>query len=162
MATRELVLIGVLFNLYWLLAVIGQNAYLWLLVALLFMSWWLRRATWKFATTLALCGILMDFILSQLDIFAFDTPGIPVWLVLLWFGFGTFVWMIREVVLRYHPGLVVLLGGVGGVVSYFAGYRLGAVSWPQGILPTLAALTVCWLGYSVLVLKLLSYTNRSK
>lgn len=130
MATRELVAVGVLFNLYWLLAVMGQNSYLWLLAVLLLVCWSLRRATWKFATALALCGILMDFTLSKLGIFAFDARGIPVWLVLLWFGFGTFVWLIREVVRRYRPGLVVLLGGIGGTASYFAGYRLGAGSSP--------------------------------
>ncbi|UXI04067.1 DUF2878 domain-containing protein [Photobacterium sp. TY1-4] len=162
MATRELLTVGVLFNLYWLLAVLGQNSYLWLLVGSLLVCWWMTRHVWKFATIIAGCGIAMDVTLISLGVLSFEVWGIPAWLALLWFGFGTFLWMIREVLNRSSTGGLVLLGGLGGAASYFAGYRLGAVDWPLGILPTMAVLTLCWLGFSLLALKFIRYWYRSE
>ena len=39
-----------------------------------------------------------------------------------------------------------LLGAIGGPMSYYAGQRLGAVQFGFGLWPTLALLAVIWAG----------------
>jgi len=156
MTIRELLIVGVVFNSYWLLAVLGQSHYQWLLVICLLGCWWLYRGAWRFALILGTAGILMDTVLSQLGLFQFQTAILPLWLVLLWLGFGSFVWVMRRTIAVYSYYVVIGIGGVGGMMSYLAGYRLGAVNWPLGIAITAMIVLVIWLCFSALMLKLLS------
>lgn len=160
MPTRELLTIGLVFNVYWFLAVLGQNQFVWLLVTLLLTSWWFYQGVWRFAVMLGACGIGMDFLLSRLGVFEFYGDTFPLWLVCLWLGFGSFVWIMRQIITAYSPYAMMLLGGVGGMMSYLAGYRLGAVIWPLGTGITTICVLVCWLCFSALALKLLKTYGR--
>lgn len=149
MSGKKLLLAGLLFNMYWLIAVLGQQAYVWVLVLLIVACWWKFPKGIKAALSIALVGVVMDFTLSTVDIFAFDSFVIPAWLVMLWLGFGTFVWFMRSTIVSYPVMLIGILGGIGGSMSYFAGYRLEAVQWPLGVGITLSVLFVIWLLFSL-------------
>ena len=151
MSGKKLLLAGLLFNMYWLIAVLGQQAYVWVLVLLIVACWWKFPKGIKAALSIALFGVVMDFTLSAVDIFAFDSFVIPAWLVMLWLGFGTFVWFMRSTIVSYPVMLIGILGGLGGSLSYFAGYRLEAVQWPLGVGITLSVLFVIWLLFSLLI-----------
>lgn len=156
MPIRELLIVGLGFNVYWFLAVLGQSQFVWLLVILLLTSWWFYQGVWRFSLMLGACGVVMDVLLSQFGIFEFYGDAFPYWLVLLWLGFGSFVWIMRQVITTHSPYAMMLLGGVGGMMSYLAGYRLGAVMWPLGTEITAVCVLACWLCFSALALKLLN------
>jgi hypothetical protein len=90
----------------------------------------------------------MDSVLNAANVFAFTSVLLPFWLVMLWLGFGAFVWCMREIVVRYSLLLLSLFGGLGGAMSYFAGYRLGAVEWPMGVEQTVIIVFVCWFAFT--------------
>ena len=160
MAMRELLIVGLVFNGYWLLAVIGRSHYIWLLLIVLMASWWYYKGSWRFGLLLGTAGIAMDYLLSQLGLYQFHSSVFPSWLVLLWLGFGSFVWIIRRAIAAYSPLVVIAIGGLGGMMSYLAGFRLGAVNWPLGLEITALSILVCWLCFSALALKLLSRYGR--
>jgi len=70
-------------------------------------------------------------------------PGLaPYWIIAMWALFATTLnvsmgWM------RGRPLLTVLMGAVGGPLSYLAGEKLGAIHLTQPV-PALAALAVAW------------------
>ena len=94
-----------------------------------------------------------DSLLLNADVFAFKQPGIviPFWLMLLW--------ALLAITLNHCLAWTakpwwraVLLGAIGGPLSYYAGQRLGAVQFPLGLWPTLAGLSLLWAGlFAVLV-----------
>lgn len=162
MPARQLLIIGLIFNVYWFLAVIGQGQFVWLLAILLLACWWRYQGTWRFGLMLGATGVLMDLMLSWMGLYTFAANAFPIWLVLLWIGFGSFIWIMRQTIVANSPYIIVMLGGIGGTMSYFAGYRFGAVMWPLGIEITLICILVCWLCFSVLVLALLNRCNRQQ
>ncbi len=143
------------FNLYWLLAVWGQFDYIWLLIVMLVACWWIFQGSWRFAIIAATAGISMDALLSYFGVYQFDGNAIPPWLILLWLGFASFVWLLRKVIQNYSPYVLVIIGSIGGTVSYLAGLRLEAISWPMGIPVTMMITLVSWLVYSIILLVLL-------
>ncbi|MDV5167643.1 DUF2878 family protein [Photobacterium rosenbergii] len=151
MSGKKLLLAGLLFNMYWSIAVLGQQAYVWVLVLLVVVCWWKFPKGIKAALSIALVGVVMDLTLSVVDILAFDSIIIPSWLIMLWLGFGTFVWFMRSTIVSYPVMLIGILGGIGGSMSYFAGYRLEAVQWPLGVGITLSVLFVIWLMFSLVI-----------
>ena len=158
----RLVLIGILFNLFWLLLVLGQDQYLWLGAFFLLLNGFVFPRSILFAILLAAQGILMDAVLGWLGLFQFDTAFIPLWLIILWLGFASFVWHIQEQIIGRAPGLILLLGGTGGMLSYVAGARLGAVVLPMNFYLTASILFLCWVFFSALVLFWLKkYKQRS-
>ncbi|MGR5142708.1 DUF2878 domain-containing protein [Photobacterium sp. DNB23_23_1] len=144
MSGKKLIVVGLLFNVYWLIAVLGQQAYVWVLVLLFAACWWKFPSVWRYAFSIAVAGVLMDGVLSISNVLDFQVLLIPNWLIMLWLGFGTFVWFIKETIANYSAALISLLGGVGGAMSYFAGYRLQAVQWPLGVELTLMVLFLSW------------------
>ena len=70
---------------------------------------------------------------------------IPFWLIVLWALLATtlnhcLAWTAQP---RWRAAL---LGAIGGPLSYYAGQRLGAVTFPFGVWPTLLGLGVLWAG----------------
>ncbi|MDX1301444.1 DUF2878 domain-containing protein [Photobacterium sp.] len=143
------------FNLYWLLAVWGQFDYIWLLIVMLIGCWWTFRGSWRFAIIAGITGISMDMLLSYFGVYQFAGNALPLWLILLWLGFSSFVWLVRKVIQNYPPYVLVIIGSIGGMISYWAGFRLEAVSWPLGIPVTVIILLVAWLVYFMILLVLL-------
>lgn len=155
MSGKKLLLVGLLFNVYWLIAVLGQQAYVWVLVLLFSACWWSFPLMGRYAFSIACAGILMDGTLSAFNIFEFQTALIPFWLIMLWLGFGAFVWYMKETIVKQSVFFIGMLGGVGGAMSYFAGYRLQAVQWPFGVELTLPILFVSWFLFSMAVVTMI-------
>ena len=148
---------AVLFQLGWFACVLGGNSP-WLLLAagallvhLLFISRSLAEV--RLVVVVCVLGSTVDSLLLNADVFAFKQPGIviPFWLMLLW--------ALLAITLNHCLAWTakpwwraVLLGAIGGPLSYYAGQRLGAVQFPLGLWPTLAGLSLLWAGlFAVLV-----------
>ncbi|NAW87465.1 DUF2878 domain-containing protein [Photobacterium halotolerans] len=150
--TKALVAVGLLFNGFWLLAVLGQNDWIAVLASILVVVWWCYPASVKRVLVMALAGCLMDGLMTFTGLYQFESNFLPAWLILLWLGFSTFVWFLRHNLARYPAVWVLLAGSIGGAGSYLAGKQLGAVSWPAGDTLTLLIVTGCWLAFSGLLL----------
>ena len=140
-----------LFQLGWFACVLGGNS-LWLLLAggaLLAHLLVISRSMSDVRLVLVVClvGSTVDSLLLNAGVFAFKQSGglIPFWLVLLW--------ALLAITLNHCLAWTakpwwraVLLGALGGPLSYYAGQRLGAVQFPLGLWPTLAGLSLLWAG----------------
>ncbi len=152
MATKHFFVITSMFNLYWFLAVWGQHRFIPLLVFVLLITWWHHKPNWRFVCGISALGCSVDIGLNLVGIYQFtESLLLPIWLLLLWFGFATFVWLSKAVILRYSTRVLVIVGGIGGMVSYWGGFRLDAVAWPLGKLMTMPIALLCWLGLSLAI-----------
>ena len=150
-----------LFQLGWFACVLGGNS-LWLLLAggaLLAHLLWISRSLAQVRLIAVVCvlGSTVDSLLLNAGVFAFKQPGvlIPFWLVLLWALLAItlnhcLAWTAKPL------WRAILLGAIGGPLSYYAGQRLGAVQFPMGLWPTLLGLSLLWAG----VFPLLSTCSR--
>ena len=142
---------AVLFQLGWFACVLGGNS-LWLLLAggaLLAHLLWISRSLAQVRLIAVVCvlGSTVDSLLLNAGVFAFKQPGvlIPFWLVLLWALLAItlnhcLAWTAKPL------WRAILLGAIGGPLSYYAGQRLGAVQFPLGLWPTLLGLSLLWAG----------------
>lgn len=76
----------------------------------------------------------------------------PYWIVTMWMLFGTTL-NVSLGWLKGRPWLAALLGLVGGPASYYAGYKLGGIQFPD-FDAAMAALAVGWALSMPLLLKL--------
>ena len=140
---------AVLFQIGWLICVLGGNS-LWLLLALAVLvihlcwisSW---AAEGRLVLSVVIVGTAVDSVLRALGVFEFQdlSPLIPLWLMLLWALLATtlrhcLAWSARPLWLASS------LGAVGGALSYYAGGRLAGVQFPYGELPTLIGIGLLW------------------
>lgn len=135
------------FNGFWALACIGQDAALPFTIAalvILVLATPDLGKTSLLAARVATIGLLVDIVLTRSEIFVFSNHAfVPLWLVLLWFGFSTT--LVRSLkFLNRHLLLAALFGAIGGPSSYFAGHRFGAVEFGYELIPTLLLLAVIW------------------
>ncbi|UXL37868.1 MULTISPECIES: DUF2878 domain-containing protein [Pseudomonas] len=140
-----------LFQLGWFACVLGGNS-LWLLLAggaLLAHLLWISRSLAQVRLIAVVCvlGSTVDGLLLNAGVFAFKQAGvlIPFWLVLLWALLAItlnhcLAWTAKPL------WRAILLGAIGGPLSYYAGQRLGAVQFPLGLWPTLLGLSLLWAG----------------
>ena len=140
-----------LFQLGWFACVLGGNS-LWLLLAggaLLAHLLWISRSLAQVRLIAVVCvlGSTVDSLLLNAGVFAFKQPGglIPFWLVLLWALLAItlnhcLAWTAKPL------WRAILLGAIGGPLSYYAGQRLWAVQFPMGLWPTLLGLSLLWAG----------------
>lgn len=164
------VVIGLGFNLFWLLAVWGQYQYVTILVSLLVGCWLFYHRSFLFAVIASVIGISGDYVLLQLGVMQFSLPPdplfepfryfIPLWLILLWLGFTSTVWIMRAQVQRLPIWGVILGGSISGALSYWAGLTLGAVTWPYGELATFIGIAGVWGLYSGYLLWLLQWMTK--
>ncbi|WP_256384561.1 DUF2878 family protein [Photobacterium toruni] len=158
------------FNLFWLLAVWGQYQYVGILIALLIGCWLFYHRSCPFALMASVVGICGDYVLCQMGVMQFPlSPNplfapfsyfIPLWLILLWLGFTSMVWIMREQLQRLPIWSVVIGGSLGGGLSYWTGQTLGAVIWPHGELITFMGITMVWSLYSGYLLWLLQLMSK--
>jgi len=104
-----------------------------------------------------LAGLVMDSGLMHLGATVYPTNTIhfglcPPWIVALWVGFASLpryslAW------LRGRTGLAVLLGAVGGPLSYWGGTRTGAVALSDPWWISVAALSVQYAVVTPLLLR---------
>ena len=137
-----------IYNLVWLICVLGGNALAWLglvLVAGHFLASPSRRRDALLAGALLAIGVIVDTTLVRIGFFSFnpDQFPIPLWLATIWLALATLPnhslsWM------KHRPVLSALFGALGGPLAYWGGVRLGAatLNWP--LLESLLLLAVVW------------------
>ncbi|WP_318457049.1 DUF2878 domain-containing protein [Photobacterium leiognathi] len=169
----KVILAGMVFNLYWLLAVWGQYRFVYILFFILLVTWFLEAKAWRFSLLAALPGIVIDSLLKQWNIFEFAVPNraplfidfttiglIPTWLMMLWLGFTTFVWSIRDTITSISTKWLLVAGSIGGALSYWSGMKLEAVSFTLPVFDTSLILMLIWLALTRYMLWLLSIFNK--
>lgn len=147
------------FQSLWFLAVLGREStvvLLALLVAITYLrSLYQRELSTKFCAFIVGCGLAVDFLNTQLSILVFESNGLPLWLVFLWLIFAWYCWQLRDFIRKTSQRIILFAGGVGGTLSYLAGYKLGAVGWFYTTEITLTALFAEWILLSLITFQLL-------
>ncbi|WP_084456482.1 DUF2878 domain-containing protein [Desulfogranum mediterraneum] len=94
---------------------------------------------------LLVLGCLLDGSLQALQFITFTEAGrpIPFWLAMIWLALATLpnhalAW------LQGRPGLSAGFGALGGPLAYWAGVELGAATFSQPLIPSLALLALVW------------------
>lgn len=71
-------------------------------------------------------------------------PGVaPAWIIALWLAFGATV-PAMQALLGSGLRRAALVGAVAGPLAYVAGARLGALQFPAGLWPAVAAIGLIW------------------
>lgn len=148
--TRRHIVNFVWFQAIWVLAILFQYEYLWLIGLLLFAFFIFSDAPRCDAILIlgvAIVGLVLDSALTVSGVFTFTSPDyglvIPWWLLALWAGFaGTLRHSLRY--FRNHLWVSVLGGAIFGPLSYAAGARLGAVDLQMGMTITMFILSPIW------------------
>lgn len=157
----RLVVVSLWFQLIWLLAVFGQYHLQWVtlifsLVTLLCSAINDQRNIGKIII-LSLCGIALDWLNSLAGLLVFKSSLIPVWLGALWLAF---IWYARQwlpYLGKYPKAGIVFVVGIGGSMSYWAGYRFSAVEFSFPLGWSLIALAAQWCGVAWLIMRV--FTN---
>ncbi len=94
-----------------------------------------------------LIGSAIETALILVRLYAFTGPSLlwicPVWMTALWMSFGaTLNHSMRW--LHGHYGRAAVLGAIGGPLSYYAGVRLGALTFLSTLEFTLSVLAISW------------------
>lgn len=138
-----------LYELIWILCVLGGNkgalAALPLLLGHLVLSH-KKRADLQMMGFVLFVGLLIDGTLHQVGLFIFTSPGFPIpfWLMVVWLGLSitpnhSLAW------LKNRPLPAALFGALGGPLAYWAGEKLGAVSFGWPLFQALLLLSVVWI-----------------
>lgn len=119
-----------------------------------------RGAFMRIATAAFVLGLLWENTAVLVGVLAFPHPGpqigwAPAWMVCLWPLFGMVLPLLPEW-MRTRPLAAAVLGGLGGPLSYLAGVRLGAASFPD---PSFSLLTLAF-AWAVLLPLLLAFQAR--
>jgi len=154
--TSPIVINATLFQVTWFSCVIGSAKQLiWpaIISCLALMIWQLapsRRhiSDLKLVAIAIFLGIIIDSLWVQIGFFDYTdqrpiTSLAPAWIIILWVGFALTVnhslaW------LKAHPILPFLMGFIGGPSSYFAGQKLGAVTYMADTLTVSLSLAIAW------------------
>ena len=124
-----------------------------------------RRSELVYILAVGLSGSLLDTGLRALEITSYPTSPpstfVPPWIAALWFLFAT---LPRHSLgwLRGRVGLAVLLGALGGPLSYLGGVRLGAVEPGPEPLWTWVGLGIEYAVLTPLMLRLAPEVSRSR
>ncbi len=106
-----------------------------------------RSQELRFILVTGLLGTCLDSLLMLSGLYTFTNHTLsllcPVWLTALWMGFAsTLNHSMRWLHGRY--GLASFFGAVSGPLSYYAGARLGALTFVPAAGVTLTALAIVW------------------
>ena len=144
----------VAFQIIWLVAVLGAaHQFLWptVLSVLAFILWQLtpsrRHHNDIRFVFFAICfGLVLDSLWQALGLIKYELalPMIaPIWILLLWITFAltfnhSLAWLKKK---SWFP---IIFGLIGAPLSYFAGTRLDAISYPEGPVLISALLAFSW------------------
>ena len=137
------------FQVMWFVAVIGrEGTFVWLLIGTLitlaYCAYENVKKIWLIIV-LSTLGVGLDFLNGYAGLFTFPKNHFPVWLIMLWVIFGWYAVQMKDLVNRTPQRLVLLLVSLSGGLSYFAGYKVGAVAWGLGVAVSLPVLFLEWL-----------------
>jgi hypothetical protein len=149
------------FQLIWFAAVLGTYQWQWLTLLLTLVTvvycWKTDRSSLKSIASIVTTGLVLDTLNQQFSVFIFPTQWLPVWLLCLWVLFSWYAYQLKSILYRFPKTYVSIVGGLGGTVSYFAGYKFQAVEFGFSISTTLAFLFVEWCAMMLLILRV--YAN---
>mgnify|MGYP000226268331 CR=1 FL=1 len=141
---------AILFQLGWFCCVLGGNwlALLALLLMLLIHFFYVMtdQREWLLIIAVTVIGVIIDSILTFFTVLQFEERTlayIPFWLMFLWCFFAT---SLRHSLswLRGRLLLASIVGAAAGASSYYAGSRLGSVSFGQPLSLSLIYIGICW------------------
>ncbi len=145
----------VLLQTVWFALVVGVvYQHIWLGAGLLlaFVLWQLHPVNRKanditIVLTLMALGLILDSVWLQLGLISYQMQWpysfmAPIWIVMLWVAFGLTINHSLSWIFDYKA-IGVLMGAIGGPVSYLAAQQFGAVTLNQPVL-ALAALATGW------------------
>ncbi len=142
----RLFLISLWFQMLWFVAVVGREEYQIVLFGAVIASYvlTLRQLQGGLVFFTVVIGLGLDSLNSLLHILEFERAGLPLWLIALWVIFAWYLFQMKQILTKYPTKVIALAGALGGAMSYFAGYKLGAVQWPLNNLLTFTILFVEW------------------
>lgn len=148
------------FDLLWALAVLGQKTWLWLTALLVLATYGLtvfqRHPLCKKMVWMALVGIAIDSGNMFFGILVFAAGQFPLWLAALWFAFTWYAGHLLPHINHYSKPILCVSGGLLGSLSYWVGYRVGAVYFELPIELVLLVLCLEWMAITGLFLKVMS------
>ncbi|MBY8315938.1 DUF2878 domain-containing protein [Vibrio fluvialis] len=163
---RRFLLISLWFEFIWLLAVLGQERLQWITIGVV-------TATMAFTALrlpvalervilIATLGIALDYANLYVGLFSFTFLHLPIWLMGLWFAFAWFASFAVQAV-SHLPNFYVSIGTAsGGALSYWAGYRFGAVQFELSVFWSVLALFLEWFVLSLLLMKVFRNENATR
>lgn len=161
MSTQRLIIYSTWFQVIWFLAILGQ--YDWQLLTLCFTAGTLalsikyenlKLARWF---SLLVVGVALDYINFLTGLFQFNRDSFPLWLVGVWAIFLWYAFYLIPILNRYPVWLVSVMSGGAAVMSYLAGMKLNAVSFPMALPTTLVILFLEWVVMINIIRKVYSY-----
>ncbi|HHX8657897.1 TPA: DUF2878 domain-containing protein [Vibrio diabolicus] len=157
----KLLIASTWFQLCWFSAVLGTYQWQWLTLILTFITlvycWRTDASALKHIASIVLAGVVLDTINQQFSVFVFPTQWLPIWLLCLWVLFSWYAYQLKPVLYRFPKIYVSIVGGVGGTVSYYAGYKLQVVEYGFNTSVTLVILFAEWFAMTLLILKVYGY-----
>ncbi|MFT6984641.1 MAG: hypothetical protein ACJAT7_000438 [Psychromonas sp.] len=136
------------FQAIWLLAVVYTDQAVLLLLLSLFAHFLVsptRASDLLNLLAITLLGCAGDYLLTYIGVFTFtDHYFIPLWLILLWTHFAVTLNHGLSWLEKLPLYARILFGAVFGTLSYYAGYKMGAVTLHSNLLLSLFALSVIW------------------
>ena len=136
------------FQLVWFSAVYFTSQAQFYLLLSLFCHFYLtpsRRHDLWVMSSITLLGASCDALLTHAGVMLF--PGgviLPIWLLLLWAHFALALNHGMSWLKHFPVYLQAVFGGIFGPLSYYLGYKLGAVFFPLPMQSTLSVLFVIW------------------
>ncbi|AXY00787.1 DUF2878 domain-containing protein [Vibrio alfacsensis] len=153
----KLLLASTWFQLCWFAAVLGTYQWQWLtlILTLVTLIYCIRADahSLKSISFITVTGLVLDTINQQFSILVFSTQWLPVWLLCLWVMFSWYSYQLKSILYRFPKPYVSLIGGIGGTMSYFAGFKLQAVEFGFSTSVTLAILFAQWCVMILVILK---------
>ncbi|NNN43573.1 MULTISPECIES: DUF2878 domain-containing protein [unclassified Vibrio] len=155
---RSLLWSSLWFEVIWLCAVLGQTNWQGVTLGLVLLTWltsvYYARYRIFPVLVITIIGITLDMANHYFALFIFaEATWIPLWLIALWGGFAWYSQRLLSVVCTYPRLWVMFLGGLGGALSYWAGYRFGAVTLVYPVSITLGILFIQWFLLTFFLLK---------
>ncbi|MCL1141301.1 DUF2878 domain-containing protein [Shewanella gaetbuli] len=143
--TLKVIINAISFQCIWWLGVLYQNQFIALSIAFIGLHFLLTshpKRDFQQMLLIGLMGICTDFCLIYFDLFQFSQT--PWWLMVLWVFFALTLNSSLKFAQQLPVTIQAVLGGVFGSLSYFSGFKLGAVSLPLGTMFSTVALIVIW------------------
>jgi hypothetical protein len=158
----ELILVSIVFQSLWLIAVIGQESGLIVLGTALILAgiglWRYRMDQFRLGIRIFAIGVLLDVINTAAGLFVFDTSttlvGLPIWLVALWCCFGSYAGYVGQVLSAWPRLWSLSVGGASGAGSYYAGMQLDAVKFGYPVWLSVCVLIIEWGVMTYVILKI--------
>nr|WP_301337900.1 DUF2878 domain-containing protein [Vibrio sp. RE86] len=143
-----MLLISTWFQVIWFMAVLGSYSLQYVTLAFavltLVISVAMTDLPWGKVLVVIGIGVCVDFINTYTGVFEFTEAGFPLWLLALWVAFAWYAYFLTPILIRYPLIAVSIVGSAGGVLSYIAGSKLGAVELGLPISLTSLILAIEW------------------